>query len=169
MSVNFKIIDEVEIQYAKVKNSLWVSVICIDNNYFVEVATSYESLGRMQAKNYDVAHKMLIDLNKKLNIFKDIYTAIPILNLGFSMKSPAEMMFVICTALADYTYDEMVEQKTYYRYEIYPPWEYMVMEHEGYAMRIDIFFFGNKRSIGYWKANDEKSKFKFYYNPNYLK
>jgi hypothetical protein len=167
--MKFKIIDDVEIVYTGEKNNLWVSVICIDNCYFVEVHTVYEFVGRMPAKSYDMAKKMLLDLTKKLNSFLDLHTAAPILDLGFKMKTPAEILFVICTAFDEYTYNEMVELKSYYGYEIYPPWEFMVFEHEGYNMRIDIFFFGNKRSIGYWKAPDEKSKFKFYFNINYLK
>jgi hypothetical protein len=167
--VEFKIIDDVEVIYPGVKNNLWVSVINIDSNFFVEVHTVYEFIGRIPAKNYNIAFKMLTDLNKKLNTFLDIYTASPILDLGFKMRTPVEMMFVICTALAEYSFNEIVELKSYYSYEIYPPWEFMALEHEGYDNRIDIFFHDNKRSIGYWKCSGVDSKFKFYYNINYLK
>ena len=169
--MSFAILEDKEVVFPGLKNNLWVSIIKIDNSLYVEVATCYEFVGRLPAKNYDMASRMLTDINKKLNSLGDLHTACFVLDKGFSMKLASEAMFIICTTLAEFTYSEMVDMKAYYGYEIYPPWEWLIKEHEGYNNRIDIFFGNNKRSIGYWKASsdDADAKFTFHYNINYPK
>jgi hypothetical protein len=159
----FRIVEDHTLSY-KCNNELFIMIVQINGQYFIEINTRTKQLGRRAIGNKKTAELVVWQLIQNLSRYNYIQSVIDVLRIGFKLKTLREFMFLIKITNQEIEFDEIYILKKRYGFDTHPitgsdsPFDFIEV-----SSLVTVIFPNRKFAIGNFKtiSEDKGSKYKF--------
>ena len=159
----FRIVEDHTLSY-KCNNELFIMIVQINGQYFIEINTRTKQLGRRAICNKKTAELVVWQLIQNLSRYNYIQSVIDVLRIGFKLKTLREFMFLIKITNQEIEFDEIYILKKRYGFDTHPitgsdsPFDFIEV-----SSLVTVIFPNRKFAIGNFKtiSEDKGSKYIF--------
>ncbi|MBC7696233.1 MAG: hypothetical protein H7141_12385 [Burkholderiales bacterium] len=159
----FRIVEDQTLSY-KCNNQLFIMIVQIKGQYFIEINTRTKQLGRRAICDRKTSELVAWQLIQNLSRYNYIQPVIDVLRIGFKLKTLREFMFLIKITNQEIEFDEIYILKKRYGFDTHPitgsdsPFDFNEV-----SSLVTVIFPNRKFAIGNFKtiSEDKDSKYKF--------
>jgi hypothetical protein len=158
---DFRIIEEATIHFTN-KDELYLMIIQEKEHYFIEVDSKTSRIGKRHLNSRKEAEVVFDQMQKRMNNYFDVWSVTEMLELAFCLETIQEHMFLVNNLNRAVPFNDIWKFKRQYSCQTTPVITDLVLEDDQYNRSIYITFPGKKEPLGYFRALDNESDFRFY-------